>query len=78
MTDRHANAIAELNRIARAELGPERKKRHRHVWTSRNKLQRGTTVTFHCAKAGCDKTKQQYFPTLEEQAATDERERGRL
>ena len=58
--------IAELNRIARDELGPKRTgpKRHRHLWSSRKGLKRGTTVTFYCERDGCDKTKQVYFPEL--------------
>lgn len=62
-------AIAELNRIARAELGPPRTepKRHRHDWSSRGQLKRGTTVTFYCMREGCDATKTKYFRTLEEE-----------
>lgn len=64
----YKKAISELNRIAQQELGtsPKRSgpKRHRHDWSSRNQLKRGTTVTFYCEREGCGKTKQVYFPEL--------------
>lgn len=54
--------IAELNRIARAELGG-RPKRHRHNWQTNQPLTRGTTVTFNC---DCGKSKTVVIPTIEE------------
>lgn len=68
VTMNNKRIIAELNRIARAELsGP---KRHRHNWQTDQPLTRGTAVTFGCE---CGKSKTVRIPTIDERKAELER-----
>lgn len=59
----YSQAIAELNRIADAELGTRQavRKRHRHAWHTdqniREALAAGNVIRFTCAIPGCHRLK---------------------